>query len=159
MHPKSTSTERFWAYVDTSAAPDGCWEWTGYRRADGYGHIHIGDKTVYVHRYAWELANGPIPAGMSVCHRCDVRICVNPDHLFLGTHVDNMADMVEKDRQARGSTNGNARLTETQVMEICARHAAGGTTYRSLAREFGVGKSTISRIVHRTNWTHLDEAA
>ena len=69
----------------------GCWLWLGFISPDGYG-------TRLAHRRAWELARGPIPDGMLVCHRCDVRHCVNPDHLFLGTHLDNMRDMIRKGR-------------------------------------------------------------
>jgi len=81
---------------------DGCWEWTLHRNHSGYGLTHIGGKTRYAHRLMWEEVNGKIPEGMYVCHKCDNPSCINPDHLFLGTQLENMQDMVRKGRSARG---------------------------------------------------------
>lgn len=82
-------------------AIDECWVWRGTVRSDGYGTKKIKQKQSLTHRLAWEWANGPIPAGMFVCHRCDNPPCCNPQHLYLGTHIDNMADMVAKRRHWR----------------------------------------------------------
>lgn len=91
-----TVEERFWAKVDKT---DDCWLWTAHRQATGYGQFSPSPgHPVGAHRFAWELAHGPIPAGMYVCHHCDVRACVRVDHLFLGSPRDNMADMVAKGR-------------------------------------------------------------
>jgi hypothetical protein len=77
----------------------GCWIWTKGSMTSGYGSLRVGDKSAYAHRVSWEVHHGPIPAGMHVLHRCDVRSCVSPHHLFLGTNQDNIADSVSKGRR------------------------------------------------------------
>lgn len=95
---------RLWARVDKSGGPDVCWPWTGARRAEGYGMISDGNgHNTGTHRLAWTFTNGPIPAGLFVCHRCDNPPCCNPAHLFLGTNADNARDRADKGR-------GNAHL-------------------------------------------------
>lgn len=83
------SPERFWSYV---AKSDGCWEWTGKIGKNGYGVFFANVKAYPAHRKSWQMANGPIPSGMHICHHCDNKKCVRPDHLFVGTHADNMRD-------------------------------------------------------------------
>ena len=98
---------RFWSKVQKT---DGCWLWTGSRnRTWAYGRFRSGPgrRSVLAHRFAWELVHGPIPGGLFVCHHCDNPSCVNPEHLFLGTHTDNMRDMVNKGRDV----NRNRELT------------------------------------------------
>lgn len=106
----------FWKYVDVVLEGDDCWEWKGFRRKNGYG-VTTGDGNqttkrtqMGAHRRSWILTNGPIPRGLFVCHRCDNPPCVRPDHLFLGTHIDNMTDMHAKGREARGERAGIRRL-------------------------------------------------
>lgn len=129
----------------------GCWLWTG-ASVSGYGAINIGTKGgVLAHRVLWEMTFGPIPDGLFVCHRCDVRACVNPHHLFLGTNADNMADCHAKGRGSYGSTRPAAKLTEDQVREIRARRATGEST-KALGREYGVGHQIISSIALGKAW-------
>lgn len=144
--------ERFWSKV---AKGGGCWEWTRYREPDwGYGIFRAvpGESMQKAHRVSWEIAHGPIPEGMQVCHRCDNPPCVRPDHLFLGTHLDNMRDRNAKGRQSRdGSTPGenstSAKLTDEQVKDIRDRYLAGGVLQQDLAAEYNISQTQISRIV------------
>jgi DNA-binding XRE family transcriptional regulator len=107
---------------------------------------------VAAHRVAYEVYRGPIPDGMHVCHKCDNRICVNPDHLFLGTHAENMADMSKKNRQARGADNGSAKLTEIDVRAIRAENSKSQS---ELGKDYGVSQSYISKIKRRESWKHV----
>jgi hypothetical protein len=92
--------ERFWAKVDKNA-PGGCWLWTACRNQLGYGEFSVKNRSMWAHRVAWELVNGPIPNGLEICHNCptgDNPSCVNPEHMFLGTHADNLRDAIKKQR-------------------------------------------------------------
>lgn len=133
--------------------PNGCILWTGFINSKGYGNFQcFGSKTtIAAHRAAYEMFVGPIIAGLFVCHRCDNPICVNPTHLFLGTHKDNMADMVQKRRIPSGSRSFKAKLTWDKVAEIRRRHAAG-EAQNALAREFGVHATTVGAFITGTGW-------
>ena len=93
--------KRFWSRIQKT---DGCWNWTGALNTHGYGHMRVNSRQTPMHRLSWEKANGPIPDGLSVLHKCDNRRCVRPDHLFLGTQADNMQDKIAKGRH-RGGPN------------------------------------------------------
>ena len=119
----------------------------------GYGQIHHKGKTVYAHRVAWELANGTITDDSYVLHQCDNRRCVNPDHLFLGTFEDNMADMVMKGRQARGNNKPHSKLNAEMVREIRQSDA----TQDEIAKSFGVSRSLISMVRSGKIWRWVDD--
>ncbi len=144
--------DRLWPYVDRSG--NGCWEWQCAKAGAGYGVFVLGKTRHYTHRAAWELTNGPIPDGMFICHHCDNPPCCRPDHLFLGTHADNMRDRVAKGRSGKGSQHSQARFTEDDIRYI--RSAYPSVTQAVLAERFNVAPSTISMIVNRVNWPHVE---
>lgn len=136
------------------ARSEGCWLWTGcIGRQTGYGCAVVSGRRVDVHRLSYELHRGPIPDGMCVCHSCDVRACVNPDHLWLGSSDENMADMAAKGRSAQGERNTFARLTERDVATIRRKYAAG-TSGHALAREFNVHPDTVYFAASGKTWRH-----
>jgi hypothetical protein len=134
---------------------DGCWLWTGAKSKAGYGQIRATRQrlTLYAHNIAYRRWVSEVPEGMEVCHRCDVRHCVRPDHLFAGTRYDNLRDMVNKDRHVRGERTCNAVLTDDLAREILRR--AGSVSNRTLARSIGVSRSTVDRVIHGTTWKHI----
>lgn len=133
----------------------GCWEAVGTRLGTGYIQLSSGGRRDLAHRMAWAEANGPIPPGMLVCHRCDNPPCCRPDHLFLGTPADNMADMVAKGRGraqfGRGEEHPSAKLNADLVREIRGR-LANGETQQSIADAYGVTLTAISAIALGRNW-------
>lgn len=132
-----------------------CLLYLGGNNGKGYGVI--GDeqrRSRYVHRVMYEHAVGPIPAHAEVCHRCDVRNCVRPEHLYLGTHQDNVADCVGKGRHKRGEMEPHAKLTVNKVRDIRAR-VASGERRRDLATEYGVCVQTIDFVITRKRWKHV----
>jgi hypothetical protein len=158
QHVRFSADVRFWAKVDKNgpvhpALRTRCWVWTASKTRNGYGSFgaRAGGERI-AHRWSYHAAYGPIPAGVYVLHRCDVRACVNPGHLFLGTHDDNMRDMDAKGRRALGERASGAKLTNAQALEILSRYARGGVSQRALAREYGVHCNTIGQLVRGRRW-------
>ena len=152
---KTDPDVRFWSKV---AKGDGCWTWTGGRDVNGYGVFYDWNhKPWRAHRYMWAIERGSI-GGMCVCHRCDNPECVNPDHLFLGTHTDNMRDMTAKGRGNRpntqGSRHGAAKLSEQDVLDIRG-DLAEGIAGTSIAYRYGVSRQLVSQIRTRAKWRHV----
>jgi hypothetical protein len=138
----------------------GCREWTRARMGAGYGNVFVGGRMIGAHRAVYELAHGPIPEGMQVCHTCDNPPCCNVDHLFLGTAADNTLDKVKKGRASgpQGRSNPLTRLTPEQVVSIRQAHKPqwnGPHSYAGLARQYGVSKSTIAGAVQGRSWAYI----
>jgi len=146
----STLEETFWLNV-AKADDNGCWLWQG-RTMKGYGSISLSGRNMAAHRLSYEMAFGAIPDGLWVLHKCDIRACVRPDHLFLDTVADNAADMTAKGRSANGERHGRAKLTEESVRAIRQLYQARIMTGRQLAARFQVSKQAISDIVRGVNW-------
>lgn len=147
--------DRFWDMVIVTES--GCWKWSAAKNQCGYGRISMRTgtrttKNLKAHRVSYEIHKGPIPEGLLVCHTCDNPECCNPDHLFVGSHADNSADMLSKNRQPSGARNGHAKLCDLDVWLIRQlRHF----TCRELGEFFDVSDSTISAIWRRQTWKHL----
>jgi hypothetical protein len=140
--------ERFWSKVDVRGEDD-CWEWIAARNCAGYGVFNI-DGFNLAHRYSFHTERGPI--GGIICHTCNNPPCVNPAHLYYGTHQDNMLDWLKISKR-RGERHPMAKLTPVDVSEI---RAMGGTMMqREIARKYGVSASCISSILRRKTWGHL----
>lgn len=141
------------ARVDRNGGPDACWPFVGPLATNGYGLIRIHRKQLLAHRVAWEVANGPIPDGLLVCHKCDNPPCCNPSHYFLGTPADNSADAAAKGRQPRGNVHSQAKLTERDIPVI--RALRGTMTVAAIAERFGVDRTTIYDVWNGKNWSHV----
>lgn len=131
-----------------------CWYWRASIDPIGYGTI----GTSKAHRFSWRLFKGEIPAGISVLHKCDIRNCVNPDHLFLGTQKDNMADCARKGRMNTwdhpGEKNPSAKLTNEEVLEM-RKLFDDGMSPKEIAKEFGVSVMTAFRAATKRSWSHI----
>lgn len=145
--------ERFEEYVRHDPISD-CWIWDGARYGQGYGKFGVAGKTKRAHRVSYQIYNGTIAETDLVLHRCDTPACVNPKHLFIGTHADNVNDKCSKGRQTRGITNGAAKLTEAQVRQI--RAACG--THEEIAQSFGISRPHVTDLKAGKHWRHINES-
>lgn len=153
---------RFWSKVDVKG-PDECWEWRGTMGNNGYGQFSVGprstNKTMKPSRLSWMINKGAIPEGILVCHKCDNRPCVNPNHLFLGTNLENTRDKMKKGRygqvvRRRGENHPSAKLKEVDVLEI-RKLLKEGASQLEISRKFKVLQATISSIKRRKIWKWL----
>lgn len=163
IYTKKPPEDRFWAKVRTG---DKCWEWVGAIADTGYGIFTVSTKIhVSTHRFSYQLHYGTIPDGLWVLHRCDNRRCVRPDHLFLGTALDNVRDMDKKGRrrnvQVRGAKHHFAKLTPSDVATakslwknrgLTGRSAKGFWTLHRLAAKFGVSSATMYYALIGRSW-------
>lgn len=152
------SVEDFWSNVDSSnlGNPLLCWNWVGYFTTRNYGQLNFQGRKMRAHRASWVVHNGAIPEGLSVCHRCDNPSCVNPNHLFLGTQLDNMADAAAKKRfpDRKGVKCNSSKLIDADIPQIFQLHKQGEVP-RKIAFRYSVGRATIQRVLSRKAWSHV----
>ena len=152
--------ERFWPKVNIKGAKE-CWPWVGQLTRGGYGRIKVGNRLVYATRVSLAISGVRVPTDKQACHHCDNPVCVNPEHLFLGTPDDNVQDCVRKGRQARlmgrhrGEGNPSAQLNEDQVKEILKMK--GSVTPKRIAQKYGISRWAIYQILSGRKWSHLQD--
>jgi hypothetical protein len=151
-HTKNLNS-RFWSKVNITDLFD-CWNWNSTKNKQGYGHITIENKTIKAHRFSYFINFGTIPDNLCVLHHCNNPSCVNPAHLYLGTTQDNTNDMLNANRQAKGEKNGNAKLTEKQVIEIIELLKTD-IKQSKIAKKFSVTQTPIFYIKKGHTWKHL----
>lgn len=157
MVHNATTKENFLQRV--KKMDNGCWIWTGYVDEIGYGIIGAQGKNWKTHRLSWFYFNGNIPNGKKVLHKCDVRNCVNPDHLFLGTQSDNMKDCKNKGRNVspklKGTENPMSVLTDKQVLEMRKFRKETNLSYSKIGKKFKVSAMTAYRAIVGESWNHI----
>ncbi len=143
---------RFWSKV-YKAPGAACWQWVGAVNDSGYGRFRNAGQTLPAHQFAWVFKHGPVPSGKLLMHKCDNRACVRPDHLEVGTHQQNMDDMVSKGRAGKG---GSVRhLTEDVVRELRREYRTGDFTQKQLAEKLGLSVTLVRRALNGTTWAQV----
>jgi len=152
-YPRLTIKQKFDKKV---VKKNDCWDWRGEITRHGYGAMTINGVHTNAHRVSWIIHKGKIPEGLIVCHACDNRSCCNPDHLFLGTHKDNMQDMQKKGRKVtlKGGESNLSKLTETEV-KLIVKDLAEGVQNKVISERFGVSPNAISSIRRGVSWSHI----
>lgn len=153
---RGSAEERFWKKAKGSADPNVCWLWHGATNDAGYGQLSVDGKLEYAHRFSFRTYKRSLRSGEIVLHSCDTPACINPNHLFAGTHQENTDDKINKgrDRKARGKDHPSVRLTEDKVREI-DQLLRQGTTQRGIAAQYGVAHTTIEAIAIGRSWKHV----
>ena len=152
--PHSTLPEQFDAlYIIDN---NGCWIWQGEIDQYGYGQLYIGGSKLSTHRLSYELFNGEILPKMDICHSCDVKHCVNPNHLWMGTHRENMQDASKKGIMPRGERAGQSKLKNNDVIEMIGLYKTGNYSTYALGKQFGIDASTAYDVIVGNTWKHID---
>lgn len=144
----ASSYKKSWWLSRSTTLPNGCWRWDGAQKGNGYGNVRIGQTNTTAHRLVMLQITQRDLMGLDVCHTCDYRLCVNPDHLFVGTRADNMRDAVSKGRQAKGSMLPQTKISDSD-REVILERAQSGELYKRIARSYNVTKSLIGHIARQ----------
>lgn len=144
---KVNTNQSFWSMVDKSNT-NGCWNWQGSITKNGYGRLSFKGRSYSAHRLAYLLVNGQIPESMNVCHKCDNRICVNPDHLFLGTQQENMLDCIKKGRR-------NPKMLDFETVRKIRQMRADGLKNRQISAELNVKTRIVERVVYSEGYKYV----
>lgn len=150
--------QTFWGQFNTRDT-ESCWEWPGWKGGNGYGRLRHNGRVVSAHRFAFQLKNGEIGESVCVLHKCDNRLCCNPNHLFSGTRRDNAIDMANKRRNKLnlGEANARHKLTSEDVHKIRKMIDSGEYAGQDIAAMFGVAGSLVSKIKHKRLWKHIED--
>lgn len=150
---KTNGLKEFWDKVEKGS---NCWIRMGAKTRNGYNVLRWNKKQEYAHRVSWMIHFGEIPIGLCICHKCDIPNCVNPEHLFLGTQMDNLRDMVKKGRGGYhglpGEKHPDAKLKEKDVLFIRQFYRKGEITQQKIAEQFGITQQTVSKAISGFTW-------
>lgn len=146
----------FFKYIIIPENDSHCMEWNSYINPQGYGKIYHNGKSYRAHRLSYQIFIGLIPKNMEICHLCDNTKCINPNHLFLGSHSENMKDMSNKNRHKvlKGSKNKLSKFNEEDILDI-RRRLDGNESQKNIAKDFDVYQTTISKIKLNKSWRHV----
>lgn len=149
----SDNQNRFFSKVDFH--PEGCWGWGAYSAKDGRGHFCVLGEAIYAPRYSYRLFKGEIKEEMFVLHSCDNPNCVNPEHLREGLAIDNITDMVDRGRNAKGEDQHLSKLTDQKARDIY--NLKGKVSGRQLAKQYGIHPTTLTSVWRKETWKHIHE--